>query len=71
MKEHEMGIAHSTHGERKLCAKFWLQSLKGRDHLKDISADGSILLNWILRKWGWRVWSGFMCLKIGADGELL
>jgi hypothetical protein len=29
---------------------FWLESLKGRDHSKDVGADGRIILKWISRK---------------------
>jgi hypothetical protein len=28
----------------------WFKSLKGRNHSKDIGADGRIILKWILRK---------------------
>jgi hypothetical protein len=31
-------------------AKFWLGSLKGRDHSEYLGLDGRILLNWILGK---------------------
>jgi hypothetical protein len=30
---------------------FWLKSLKGRDHLKDLGVDGRIILKWILGKY--------------------
>jgi len=29
---------------------FWLQNLKGRDHLEDTDVDGNIILEWILGK---------------------
>jgi hypothetical protein len=29
---------------------FWLENLKGRDHLEDQGADGKIILEWILGK---------------------
>jgi hypothetical protein len=29
---------------------FWLESLKGREHLEDVGLDGKIILEWILRK---------------------
>jgi len=31
---------------------FWLENLKERDHLEDVSVDGNIILEWILRKQG-------------------
>jgi hypothetical protein len=30
--------------------KFWLESLKGRDHSEDPGVDGKRILEWILRK---------------------
>jgi len=30
--------------------KFWLESLKGRDHSEDLGIDGKITLEWILQK---------------------
>jgi hypothetical protein len=42
-------------------AKFWLESLKGRDHSEDLGVDGwVILLKRILGKCDWRVWIGFI-----------
>jgi hypothetical protein len=35
---------------REFCTKFLLESLRGRDHSKDVDVDGSILLKWILGK---------------------
>jgi hypothetical protein len=35
--------------------KFWLGSVKGRDHSEDIGVGGRIILKWILRKQGLRV----------------
>jgi hypothetical protein len=30
--------------------KFWLENLKGRDHMDDLSIDERIKLEWILEK---------------------
>jgi hypothetical protein len=30
---------------------FWLENLKGRDHLEDLGVDGDIILEWILGKY--------------------
>jgi hypothetical protein len=51
--------------------KFWLESLKGRDHSEDLGEDGRIILKLILKTWLGRVWTGFIWLRIGTIGELL
>jgi hypothetical protein len=33
--------------------------------------DLGIILKWILEKWGVRMWTGFILLKIGYSGRLL
>jgi len=38
---------------------FWLENLKGRNHLEDLDKDGKIL-EWISGKYGGRVWTGFI-----------
>jgi hypothetical protein len=30
--------------------KFWLDNLKGRDHLEDLGIDRKIILDWIIGK---------------------
>jgi hypothetical protein len=42
---------------------FWVENVKGRDHLEDLSMDGKIILEWILGKWAGRVWTG--CIGSG------
>jgi hypothetical protein len=51
--------------------KFWLESLKRRDPLEVIGIDGRIILQWILGKYVWRVWNGFIWLRKGAGGKVL
>jgi hypothetical protein len=33
-----------------MLTKFWLESLKGKDHLEDLDIDRNITLKWILGK---------------------
>jgi len=47
---------------------FWLENLKGRDHLKDLAVDNGIILEWILGKVGGRVWTGCILLRTGTSG---
>jgi len=54
-----------------MLAEFLLENLKGRNHAEDISIDGKIILEWILGKWGAKLRTGFISLKIGISGWLL
>jgi hypothetical protein len=38
--------------------------------MEDIGVDGKIILKWILRKCGWRMWIGFTWFRIGTVGGL-
>jgi hypothetical protein len=42
--------------------------VKGRDHSEDLLLDGRIIITLILRKYGGRVWTEFMWLRIGTSG---
>jgi len=44
---------------------FWLEYLKGRDHSENLGVDGKVILGWILRKYGRKVWTGFIWFRIG------
>jgi hypothetical protein len=44
---------------------FWLGNLKGRDHLEDLGIDGRIIFEWTLGKFGGRVCTGCIWLRIG------
>jgi hypothetical protein len=49
---------------------FWLENLKGSDHLEDLGVDEKIILECILGKQGGRVWTGCIWLRIGTSGRL-
>jgi hypothetical protein len=49
----------------------WLESPKGRHHSKYIFVDGRIILKWILRKYGGRLQTGFICVRTKADSRPL
>jgi len=51
--------------------EFWLETLKGRDHLEDIGVDGTIILEWILEKYGAKVWTGYIWISVGTSAGLL
>jgi hypothetical protein len=54
-----------------MCARFWSQKLKGRDHMEDQGVDGRIMLEWVLGKYDWMLWTGFIWLRIETIGGLL
>jgi hypothetical protein len=39
--------------------------VKGKDNSEDLDVDGKIILEWILGKYGGRVWTGIIRLRIG------
>jgi hypothetical protein len=45
-----MGEVCSMPGISEMCAKFWVENLKGRDHFEYVAIDGRIILEWILEK---------------------
>jgi hypothetical protein len=50
--------------------EYWSENLKGRDHFEDLCIDGRIL-EWILKKLGGRVRTGFTWLRTGTSGQAL
>jgi len=48
---------------------FWWGNLRERGHLGDPGIDGRVILGWIFRKWGVRVWTGSSWLRIGTGGR--
>jgi hypothetical protein len=51
--------------------RFWLENLKGIDHLKDLGVDGKIILECILGKQCGKLYSRCIWLRIGTSGGLL
>jgi hypothetical protein len=49
---------------------FWSENLKGRDHFEDLGIDGKIL-ELSLGKYGRKVWTGCIWIRIGTSGRLL
>jgi hypothetical protein len=57
-KDRRLGGSQSQTGhERSKNCSFICENLKGRDHLKDLSIDGRIILKKILKKLGVRMWT--------------
>jgi hypothetical protein len=49
--------------------RYWLENLKGRDHLEGPVVGGRIILEWILGKQGRKVWRRCTWLRIGTSGS--
>jgi len=49
-------------------SKFWLEILKGRDHTEELGIGGRIILEWILWKYGGKVWTELIWLRTGTIG---
>jgi len=47
------------------------QNLKVIDHAEDLGIDAGMILEWIIGKWGGKVWARFIWLSIGTNGGLL
>jgi hypothetical protein len=56
-------------GEMSNAYKIWLENLKGRDHSEDLNENGRIILKWILGKYAFGVWIGFIWLRIGTGSS--
>jgi hypothetical protein len=50
---------------------FWSENLKGKDHSGDLNVDEIMILEWMLRRQGGKVWTGVICLRIGNSDRLL
>jgi hypothetical protein len=37
-----------------------LENLKGRDNSEDLDVDGKIIFEWVLGKYGKKLWTGFI-----------
>jgi hypothetical protein len=46
------------------------ENLKGRNYLEDLSEDGKVILKCTFRKYGVRMWIGFIWLRLVSSGWL-
>jgi hypothetical protein len=46
-------------------------NLKGTDHSEELRVDGKITLEWILGKYGWKVWIEYIWFRIWTSDGLL
>jgi hypothetical protein len=51
--------------------KFLVRKPEGGDHSEDLGVHRRIILEWILEKYGGKLWTESKCLRIGTSGKLL
>jgi hypothetical protein len=66
-----MGGACSTHGPDERCIQNFSRKTEGKGHSEDLGVDGRIILEWILEKWGGKMWTECIWLRMGSSGGLL
>jgi len=52
-------------------SKYSSENLTGRDHAEGVGVDAKVILKWIGRKQGGKMWIGFIWLRRGISGSLL
>jgi hypothetical protein len=68
IKGNEMGWVFVTYeGEGKCVQNFG--GITERTHLEDLSTDGTITLQWILKKQEGMVWTGLTYLRTGTEAD--
>jgi hypothetical protein len=60
----EMGRGFGKHGEDKGSRN----NIGGRDQLGDMDADGKVILKFVLKKLGLKLWTGFSGICIRSSG---
>jgi hypothetical protein len=58
-------------GKMRNAYKILVGKHEGKNHSEDLGVDGGIILEWILGKYTWRVWSGCIWFRIGTSSGLL
>jgi hypothetical protein len=58
-------------GEMRNAHNILVGNMKGRDHLEYVGVDGRIILEWILGKYGGKVWTRCIWLGIWTSGGFL
>jgi hypothetical protein len=58
-------------GRRELHARFLVGKREGKSHLGVLDLDIRIILQWTLKKFDRRLWTGFVWLHIRTSGRLL
>jgi hypothetical protein len=65
-----VGKVRGTHGRGEKHVQDLVGEPEGKSPLGRPSRRWEDGIRMDLREIGWRVWNGFLCLRIGTDGEL-
>jgi hypothetical protein len=65
-----VNVSCVTLGERKM-GKLFSETMKSRNVFAETGLDGNSLLSFILRKWGWRVCTGYVMFRMGTSDRFL
>jgi hypothetical protein len=58
-------------GEMRNAHNILVGKPEGKNHLGDVGVEESTTLDWILKKWRVKVWTGFILLRVVTTGALL
>jgi hypothetical protein len=61
-----MGGARDIWGTGEMHTRFSWEDLIERDHLEDMSVDGTIIIKWTFNKWNGGVSTGLIRLRTGT-----
>ena len=61
-------VGHIGRGE--MHTRFWWGNMREREHLENVVADWTMILEWKLKKWVGRAWTGLIWLRLGTCGFL-
>jgi hypothetical protein len=51
-------------------SELYLENVRGKYHLEDLGIDWCVILNWVFKKNGGRMWTGLVWLRVTANGGL-
>jgi len=62
-------VGHAASVRRwEMHIQFWCENLHGRDHSEHVGLDRRVKLELIFEKQGWKMWIGFIWLRIWTSG---
>jgi hypothetical protein len=62
-----MRMRWAWQGEMRNRYSTLVENREGRNHLENLDVDGRIISEWVLGKYGGKMWTGFIWLRIGTS----